>query len=691
MDPTADLQTWQEAFEKHPISATRAIERQLRASVASNRDRLRSLVGGNYRELLSTAEQIVALDGQTRAAESHISEIGQRCKPPPQQRQTDRDTPCKMTVAQLRLLQRCTTAAKSAVSKGDLLQAAQLIVVSRLLLKSLSNGNSPLRSIDCLREKTASIRRQLLRRVDTTLASPYSKVPAIVNASCAYCLATSASFQDVFKHIQRLRLDRLRKSLSHTALIDQHVVDALRYYVASLRLMAGLTGRTMNDALGNLQKRPILQEPSIVELDILDLKGFGALIPEEIESFIPYFKRSPFSTSGIRENLIEWSSDACPVIAGGLERLLSEQTSIDSILAIRKSLFATLLPFHFSLPGSTSMHETLNRVLSQRVEELCMAHIKELRNLAADISVSVITEPKTKDLWQEDVARMSLINGAASFLHQVHRRRRGTSSRLSRTSRSLTSWIASMKDVQNAFHGLRKMRWRDMLEEPDDEQEAEGDAIVRGLTIDDPMRYSTQLERALERGLDDLEGAMVQTITRSLDQEAAGTVAVEYLRAIRETVLPLRQSLALHAKFKKLDELIPRLHEVIATEVVSIVCTSDKQNDSAEQQSSGSMIDNLPSPRTFGFLRRICMTMFELGGTDIWSPSAVKALKAKVAQEVFVEERKQAYIESSFDEEYLNVALNYTATSQDGASGPQKAAKEYWIRTKLLFGALSEE
>ena len=350
MDHTADLQTWQEAFEKHPISATRAIERQLRASVASNRDRLRSLVGGNYRELLSTAEQIVALDGQTRAAESHISEIGQRCKPPPQQRQTDRDAPRKMTVAQLRLLQRCTTAAKSAVSKGDLLQAAQLIVISRLLLKSLSNGNSPLGSIDCLREKTASIRRQLLRRVDTTLASPYSKVPAIVNASCAYCLATSASFQDVFKHIQRLRLDRLRKSLSHTALIDQYVVDALRYYVASLRLMAGLTGRTMTDALGNLQKRPILQEPSILELDILDLKGFGALIPEEIESFIPYFKRSPFSTSGIRENLIEWSSDACPVIAGGLERLLSEQTRIDSILAIRKSLFATLLPFHFSLP-----------------------------------------------------------------------------------------------------------------------------------------------------------------------------------------------------------------------------------------------------------------------------------------------------------------------------------------------------
>ena len=230
-----------------------------------------------------------------------------------------------------------------------------------------------------------------------------------------------------------------------------------------------------------------------------------------------------------------------------------------------------------------------------------------------------------------------------------------------------------------------------MLEEPDDEQEAEGDAIVRGLTIDDPMRYSTQLERALERGLDDLEGAMVQTITRSLDQEAAGTVAAEYLRAIRETVLPLRQSLALHAKFKKLDEPIARLHEVIATEVVSVVCTSDKQNDSAEQQWSGSMIDILPSPRTFGFLRRICMTMFELGGTDIWSPSAVKALKAKVAQEVFVEERKQAYMESSFDEEYLNVALNHTATSQDGASGPQKAAKEYWIRTKLLFGALSEE
>jgi hypothetical protein len=45
MDSTLSLQRWQQAFENHPIVTTRKIEKDLRASVASSRERLRSLVG----------------------------------------------------------------------------------------------------------------------------------------------------------------------------------------------------------------------------------------------------------------------------------------------------------------------------------------------------------------------------------------------------------------------------------------------------------------------------------------------------------------------------------------------------------------------------------------------------------------------------------------------------------------------
>ena len=368
MDAALDLHSWQQAFEQHPVSKTRTIEKQLRASVANNRERLRVLVGGNYRELLSTAEQIVALDGKVRSAESHISEIGQQCKPPSHTRRIASDEPRRKNIAQLRLLQRCIAASKSSLSAGNLLQAARLLVIARLLVKSLNDEETPVKSLPSFREKAASLRRQLLRRIDATLIKPRSTAASTANASCAYCLITSASFQDVFKHVSRLRLERMRKWLEPAVLQDVHVIDALRYQIATLRMLASLTGRTMTDALGSLQKRAILQEASIMELDLLDLRGIGALIPEEIQTFIPYFKRTPFSADEVRETLLTWSSDASPVIARGLEQLLLDQTEVGRVLELRKALFVTLLPVYFTLPGSSSMHHALRRVLSDRIE-----------------------------------------------------------------------------------------------------------------------------------------------------------------------------------------------------------------------------------------------------------------------------------------------------------------------------------
>jgi len=39
------LRSWQQAFEDYPIRTTRAIEQQLRASISSDKEKLRGLVG----------------------------------------------------------------------------------------------------------------------------------------------------------------------------------------------------------------------------------------------------------------------------------------------------------------------------------------------------------------------------------------------------------------------------------------------------------------------------------------------------------------------------------------------------------------------------------------------------------------------------------------------------------------------
>jgi hypothetical protein len=45
MDPGATIDTWQQAFEEYRIPATRAIEKQLRASASRDKEKLRGLAG----------------------------------------------------------------------------------------------------------------------------------------------------------------------------------------------------------------------------------------------------------------------------------------------------------------------------------------------------------------------------------------------------------------------------------------------------------------------------------------------------------------------------------------------------------------------------------------------------------------------------------------------------------------------
>ncbi|KAL9039153.1 MAG: hypothetical protein Q9180_002701 [Flavoplaca navasiana] len=70
--------SWEDAFQ-YPIAAVRGMERQLRNDIASNREKLRSLVGASYRDLLGTAESIIQMDGQMQQVETYIGDMGMRC------------------------------------------------------------------------------------------------------------------------------------------------------------------------------------------------------------------------------------------------------------------------------------------------------------------------------------------------------------------------------------------------------------------------------------------------------------------------------------------------------------------------------------------------------------------------------------------------------------------------------------
>jgi hypothetical protein len=73
-----DFADWSDAFQ-HPPAAVRQFERQLRSHASENRQKLRAIVGAGYRDLLGTADRIVAMDVQMRAVEAHLGDAARLC------------------------------------------------------------------------------------------------------------------------------------------------------------------------------------------------------------------------------------------------------------------------------------------------------------------------------------------------------------------------------------------------------------------------------------------------------------------------------------------------------------------------------------------------------------------------------------------------------------------------------------
>ncbi len=205
----------------------------------------------------------------------------------------------------------------------------------------------------------------------------------------------------------------------------------------------------------------------------------------------------------------------------------------------------------------------------------------------------------------------------------------------------------------------------------------------------DPEAYIVHLRRTLTAAIATYESSLSEAVSQLVDQDGGGQSAVNLLRVIRDSMGPLQSMSTTEDRFEKLQSALPQLHRLIAAEVVSRLSASELMDHAVP--SSSSELEDLPSPRTIAFLQRLSSLMLGIGSTDTWSPGAVHAAKEAVASHIFREDQKLLYVETSFDDGYLRIALGLPLPEDRLPSSPQgRVIKEYWSRTKLLFGILAQ-
>ncbi|KAF4767093.1 hypothetical protein HAV15_009637 [Penicillium sp. str.  len=739
-DPQS-LKSWQDAFQ-YPIPTVRRVEQELRRDIASNKEKLRALVGTRYRDLVGTAETIVAMNRDIQDVESILADVGRRCNPRLIERKhvhvrqikigdAEKDAEKHAFGAQLSLLHRCTTSISRLLRRrSSLLLVAKILVVSRSLHKALSKHESPPPFLEDLWKQVASLRQTLLKRINKRLASTSATEDTIIESLAAYCLATSSSSDDAIHHFHQVRLDIIVGQLDTSR---ENIPRALQLFVRTLQASKVLRSHRFSDVLLKLKARPLLADPDIQSLDGLEVEILGRWVAPDVKNFTPWIKLSELNRTQGVESIKEWSLQAFKKFSEGCQKSLAHSTDFSELLSLRTETVELWLSSWGStiIHGSVDVLESLRNIFNEQLSRILNVQAQSLGEVGTQVS-SIISDWENTDhnsvgsLWDADLITAEYANGAQAFKQTVADRLLGRDEDVSTVIMKYQAWLESIQQFNESIDSLRRTRWTDIL--VGGEVEDEDIDITPRLNEDDPPPLIRFSAFCLRRDI------------------PTGFVSADFVFS---------------------SEIVPDLQKLLATEVVakagslSLIPSpkSNPQTGKIKTVPGRSLwegepaIPVQPSASSFKLLRRLTSSM-DTCGLDLWDPSTVQALKQELKtkleaaisaalddldsedvpsksetkedqptangdeeKEDNTEEKPETQspdldqvdglrdwkVQLFFDSLYLSQmigernqlagvverAQKSAGSSADTVKTTKKLAAEYWTRTELLFGLLA--
>ncbi|KAE8148469.1 hypothetical protein BDV25DRAFT_141754 [Aspergillus avenaceus] len=651
-DPQS-LKSWQDAFQ-YPIPTVRRVEQELRRDIASNKEKLRALVGTRYRELVGTAETIVSMNQEMQEVDATLADIGRRCNPRLMEKKYthfnqikgdahDKDAARRAVGAQLALLHRCETAISRLLRRrGSLLLGAKLVVISRLLHKALSQQKTVPPFLESLRNQIASLRQTLLRRVNKYLASASSTVEDIIEVLASYCLATSSSSDDAIRHFHRVREEVIESQLGLDDTSGENIPKALKLYISTLQISKTLLTRRLSDALSKLKARPVLTDPDIRNFDDLGLDVLGRWVPQDVSNFTPWIKLSELSKSDTETTLKKWSKQAFEKFSQEGQKSLANWQDFQNLLSLRERTLEVWLKESASTITHSSLQvlEGIRNMFNGRLTVLLSDQAKSLGSCGQDVAhtLSVWDDTEHADspsLWDQDLMALDYSNGADAFKRAIADRLLGRDEEVSTMLMRYHTWRTSIEKSHQSIDELRQVRWVDVLEDGEDEDL--NTDITSTLSEDDPQFLREALRKAVKDAYLSLQSSFHDTFEALGKSNRTGKAAF-MLRIIRLVRRDLPADLVTE-DFTFSELIVPWLQEMLATELVSntpslhFPTKLDTRVPGRSLWEGDPALPIQPSPYAFKFLRRLLGSM-DGCGPGLWDACTVKVLKEHVQKEL---------------------------------------------------------
>ncbi|OQN98724.1 hypothetical protein B0A48_15390 [Cryoendolithus antarcticus] len=744
-DPST-LPSWEAAFA-HPLPVVRSLHTQLTSQISSNREKLRSLVGSSYRDLLSTADKIIEMETQIRTVESNLGNIGRGCDSrivtgriggERWDEGRDGERGRLERIARVKVAKGGIEAVGRIVRRGgNALVAAKVLGVVRLLLTSLDGSEDHGLLVKELGRRVTALKGKLLRHIDSVLVKPGTERGELVKALCAHAMITSSNQRDVLQHFLELRLEALETKSQDPS--QATVLEMLELYSNTILEARDAFTRRLAEGLAQLSKAPLLQDPEVSSLTELGLDVHGRWIPENIRTYTYSTYSTSMATSDVDKGLQAWSSEVQRLIMRSVTASLAAQTDIKAVLDFRHAVLMKFFVVSVQTRNEdpSPMFDKLRAAISMRTDRL----LAQATQLQLDLTEpgKLVADTHQPSVWTLAAKPLDSTNGAATLRKAVIDQRHGRDEHVQRVHSSLASWSARIEEHWAVIATMRTTKWEtDDLDFDLDDVGYEGDAELRALlNKDDPRSAEERLRLDTTQAL----GAAYKQIAGAAKD---GDNAAYHLRVLRELEARTR---ALGSRVKESPSLNASLHASLYEAIAKQACEHPLREYRAALENATQVVSTLwdgspplpmqPSPATFKFLTALQRSMAGMG-EDLWSRDAVDAVrrhisaalaesfdggveadkdatgekddeteKDETAEQKFTSRAERAATQRSFDIIYLQHPLSHPSSSPhpldavrtalqsraqlDEAAQQrlQKSAKEYWKKTYLLFGLLA--
>ncbi|PHH79036.1 hypothetical protein CDD80_5750 [Ophiocordyceps camponoti-rufipedis] len=645
---------------KHTLPQIRAIHSSLRAEIDDRSSRLRSQVGGSYRDLLGTADTIVQMRHDASQVQRLLSGMGGRCGSSLVSAKAvglasfvsgdDRDDAGTGTAVKQRLLDACLLLV-GRILRGHggledgaqrLVTATKVWVLGRLLIKSLDE--QAMAGMETPKKTVASLRRRLLSCVRRTLDKAESS--DVLEPLCAYSLVTSSGARDVLRHFLSVRAEAITLAFAQEEgwppKTAEDVVRSLGLYTNTLLQLQSLVPAKLSPALARLKSHPLLADAHLQRLEGLRLDVRQRWCGEELQLFTPFVRHDDLDGPQARSMLTSWATTGRRVILEGLRKTLDHISEPEAIVDLRTKVLQLWIREGGRAKGfdPAEMQDNMRDVINSRMQAVLDDKVSALRLVGSEVEHTLDTwqegvSDKLAGLWEEEGYDSALAQGGVPFVEEVAKRLYGRSDAVTKTVDRYGSWISVVDGVRKTLEQLTKQRWENDDDEVEDEETME--ARQQDLSRDDPQKFQEKLDTSIDTTLEDLETQLGKLWHKKSEEANSGPKAMYMIRVLRHirAQLPDRPS----ARDFGL-KLVPGLHDSLVAHVSAAALQdftttylADRRVASKPLWEGEPALPTQPSAGVFRFLHALCQSMAR-AGIDLWSAAAMKVMKRYVCGRV---------------------------------------------------------